>query len=106
MLSLIGWQNEFEGATCATPATKKRAGDAPGAALATLNKAAPKVINRRRTSGDPDEGAPSAASATRNAPEGSPCGAPAKQNEPDMLQVLRLSRINEYKRRGSTRRPE
>ena len=56
----------------------KRAGDAPGAAPATLNEAAPKVINRRRTSEDVNEGAASAASATRD--------------EAEVLQVLHVPR--------------
>ena len=51
----------------------------------------PKRINRRRTSADLYEGAPSAAAATQNEP-GAPSAAPATQNEPEGLQVLRLPR--------------
>ena len=58
----------------------KRAGDAPSAAPATQNEAAPKSLTRRQTSANLYEGAPSAA--------------PATQNEPEVLrvQVLRLPR--------------
>ena len=61
-----------------------RVGDAPSAAPATQNGAAPKVITRPRTSADRYEGAPSAARAT--------------PNEPEVLQVLHLPRT-------SSRRP-
>ena len=54
----------------------KRAGDAPSAAPATQNEAAPKSFTRLQTSADLYEGAPSAA--------------PATQNEPEVLRVLRL----------------
>ena len=53
----------------------KRARDAPSAAPATQNEAAPKSLTRRQTSADLYEGAPSAA--------------PATQNEPEVLRVLR-----------------
>ena len=50
---------------------------------ATQNEAAPKVINRRRTSADLYEGAPSAA--------------PAMQSEPEVLQVLHLPRKTSWR---------
>ena len=41
------------------------------------NEAAPKVINRRRTSAKLYEGTPNAAPATQNEPEAAPSAAPA-----------------------------
>ena len=68
------------------PATQNE----PEMLKALQNEAAPKVINRRRTSADLYEGAPSAAPAMQNEPEAAPSAAPATQNEPEMLQALRL----------------
>ena len=56
----------------------KRARHARSVAPARKNEAAPKSITRRRSSGDLYEGAPNSA--------------PATQNEPGVLQALRLSR--------------
>ena len=108
----------------------KPAGGAPGAAPATQNDAAPKVITRRRTSADLYEGGPSAAPATQKRTWGAPSSAPATQNDAvpkvitrrrtsavlyefKVLQVLHLPRKNEHEvlqvlrlPRKTTRRPK
>ena len=70
---------------CACHAKRNR--DAPSAAPATQNEAAPKSITLRQTSAHLYDGAPSAAHAT--------------QNEPDVLQVPRLPRKTKRRPKAS-----
>ena len=68
-------RNEAKDVSCTCHAN--RAGGAPSAAPATQNEAAPKAINRRRTSAEvyEVEGALSAAPDTQNEPEAAPSAA-------------------------------
>ena len=82
----------YEGAPSAATATQKGTGDAPSAAPATQNEAAPKSITLRQTSADLYDGAPSAAPATQNEPDVLRVLRMPRKKEPEMLQVLRLQR--------------